>query len=81
MLCVVSLSHYCFGSETSHTQCRIHTHFTGADGQAPPRPPQANTIQTIVPLFKLTKGVASSSDGFSCAVLAGLATPVVQRAE
>lgn len=53
----------------------------GADGQAPPPPPQANTIQTIVPLFKLTKGVASSSDGFSCAVLAGLATPVVQRAE
>lgn len=43
--------------------------------------PQSTTIQTIVPLFKLTKGVASSSDGFSCAVLAGIATPVVQRAE
>ncbi len=38
-------------------------------------------IQTVVPLFKLTKGVASSSDGMSCAVLAGLAVPLIRRAE
>ena len=57
----------------------------------PPPPPSdpssssssssSSSIQTIVPLFKLTKGVASSSDGFSCAVLAGLALPLVKRAE
>ena len=60
---------------------RLLTTQTGANGQQQPQPAATSTIQTIVPLFKLTKGCASSSDGFSCAVLAGLATPVVQRAE
>jgi hypothetical protein len=53
----------------------------GGGEQQPAQQAASSTIQTIVPLFKLTKGCASSSDGFSCAVLAGLATPVVQRAE
>jgi DNA mismatch repair ATPase MutS len=42
---------------------------------------EADDVTTIVPLFKLVKGISSSSAGFSCAALAGVPTPVVKRAE
>lgn len=41
----------------------------------------SDDVTTIVPLFKLVKGISSSSAGFSCAALAGIPVSVVKRAE
>lgn len=61
------------GSLTHSSFCSLnHTHLDAS---------QLQSYNTIVPLFKLTKGCATASDGLSCAVLAGLPLIVVRRAE
>jgi len=41
----------------------------------------ANDDVPVVPLFKIQRGVATSSEGFSCAILAGVPNAVIGRAK